>query len=110
MNSGCIDLALDFTGALTVRWTGKANDRRPAAALSATFERLLASKRYLRFDFSELQHMSSSTLVVVMKFFKQLNKIGAGYELRYDQGVAWQRMTFSQLEGLAAAPQMSLAA
>ena len=99
-----LQLQIDFTGALTVKWTGKANDRRPSAALKPTFERLLGTRRFLRFDFSELEHMSSSTLVVVMKFFKQLNKCGVGFELRYDEIVAWQRMTFASLNVLAAAP------
>ena len=58
-NSRCdIDLQIDFTGALTVKWTGAANERRPGAALTPLFERLLSTKRYLRFDFSELEHMS----------------------------------------------------
>ena len=110
-NSRCdIDLQIDFTGALTVKWAGAANERRPGAALSPLFERLLSTKRYLRFDFSELEHMSSSTLVVVMKFFKQLNKCGVGFEMRYDDSVAWQRMTFAQLRPLVAAPQMTLVA
>ena len=104
-----IDLTIDFTGALNVRWSGHANDRRPAAALSPLFEKLLSTKRYLRFDMSELAHMSSSTLVVVMKFFKQLNELGIGFDLRFDQSVAWQRMTFSQLDALAT-PNMQLAA
>lgn len=109
-NSRCdIDLQIDFTGALTVKWTGAANERRPGAALTPLFERLLSTKRYLRFDFSELEHMSSSTLVVVMKFFKQLNKLGVGFDLRFDQRSSWQRMTFAQLSNLAA-PAMQLAA
>ena len=109
-NSRCdIDLCIDFTGALTVKWTGAANERRPSAALSPLFERLLSTKRYLRFDFSELQHMSSSTLVVVMKFFKELNKLGIGFDLRFDDRSAWQRMTFAQLGSLAT-PEMQLAA
>ena len=105
-----LELQIDFTGALTVKWAGQANDRRPAAALTPFFERLLATKRYLRFDLSGLEHMSSTTLVVVMKFFKQLNKCGVGYDLRFDESVAWQRMTFAQLHALAAAPQMMLVA
>ena len=109
-NSRCdIDLHIDFTGALTVKWTGAANERRPAAALSPLFERLMTTKRYLRFDFSDLEHMSSSTLVVVMKFFKQLNEVGVGFDLRFDDRSAWQRMTFSQLNSLAT-PDMQLAA
>ena len=111
MNSGNdLQLQIDFTGALTVKWLGRANDRRPGAALTPMFERLLNTRRFLRFDFSELEHMSSSTLVVVMKFFKQLNKCGVGFELRYDDSVAWQRMTFAQLRPLVAQPEMTLVA
>ncbi len=109
-NSRCnIDLQIDFTGALTIKWAGAANDRRPKAALTPLFERLLGTKRYLRFDFCALEHMSSSTLVVVMQFLKELNKRGIGFDLRFDDTAAWQRMTFSQLQVLAAAP-MELAA
>lgn len=105
-----LELEIDFTGALTINWMGHANDRRPAAALNPVFERLLATRRYLRFDFSQLEHMSSTTLVVVMKFFKQLNEIGIGFDLRFDDTQSWQRMTFSQLQVLAAAPELTLAA
>ena len=102
-NSRCdIDLQIDFTGALNVRWSGQANDRRPAAALNPLFEKLVSMRRYLRFDFSELEHMASSTLVVLLKNFKQMREQGIGFEFRYDESVAWQRMTFKQLEAVAA--------
>jgi len=105
-----IELQIDFTGALTVKWTGKANDRRPAASLEPLFERLIATRRFLRFDFSELEHMSSSTLVVILKFFKQLKADGVGFELRYDERASWQRMTFAPACAIAAEPSFGLAA
>jgi hypothetical protein len=105
-----IDLQIDFTGALTVKWSGRANDRRPGATVGPTLERLVGMKRYLRFDFTELEHISSSTLVVVLKFFKQLNEQGIGYDYRYDDRVSWQRMTFSQLDALAMPQSKVLAA
>ncbi|PRQ04270.1 hypothetical protein ENSA5_09190 [Enhygromyxa salina] len=105
-----VDLQIDPTGALLVKWTGSANDRRPAAILNPVFEELLGSGRYLRFDFSELEHISSSTMVLVLRFFKQLKALGVGFELRYDESAAWQRMTFAPATALAAAPQVSLAA
>lgn len=104
-----IDLQIDFTGALTVKWTGRANDRRPAAALNPMFDKLIAMQRYLRFDFCELEHMASSTLVVLLKNFKKLQAMGIGFEFRYDDRVTWQRMTFAQLESFAA-PQSTLLA
>lgn len=104
-----IDLQIDFTGALTVKWTGRANERRPAAALNPLFEKLIGMQRYLRFDFSELEHMASSTLVVLLKYFKQLQAMGIGFEFRYDDRVAWQRMTFAQLDAFSA-PQSTLLA
>lgn len=97
-----IDIEIDFTGALIVKWSGRANDRRPAAALNPLFEKLVSMRRYLRFDFSELEHMASSTLVVLLKNFKQLREQGIGFEFRYDDRVAWQRMTFKQLDSVAA--------
>ena len=105
-----IQLHIDFTGALTVKWTGKANERRPAAKLEPMFERLINTRRYLRFDFSELEHMSSSTLVVILKFFKQLKEQGVGFELRYDRAASWQCMTFAPAERIAAEPSFGLAA
>ena len=105
-----IETCIDFTGALTVKWTGAANTRRPAAALSPLFEQLLDNKRYLRFDFSELEHMASSTLVVLLKNFKKLQSMGIGFEFRYDDQVAWQRMTFSQLDAFVAPQSAMLAA
>lgn len=102
MNSRCsIDLQIDFTGALAVKWSGCANDRRPSATVAPELERLLTMKRYLRFDFTDLEHISSTTLVVVLKFFRQLNELGIGYDYRYDDRLSWQRMTFSQLDALA---------
>lgn len=105
-----IELEIDFTGAVLVRWSGQANHRRPGTALQPTFEKLLSLGRYLRFDFSELEHMSSSTLVVVLKFFKQLNSKGVGYDLCYDEGSSWQRLTFAQLEALTAQSGVTVAA
>ncbi|MCA9683346.1 MAG: anti-sigma factor antagonist [Myxococcales bacterium] len=104
-----IELEIDFTGAVLVRWTGRANERRPSASLEPVFERLLGMGRYLRFDFTEVEHMSSSTLVVLLKFFKQLNAMGVGFDYRYDRSVSWQRMTFAQLDKVMA-PQPSLIA
>ena len=95
-----LDLQIDLTGAVLVKWTGQANDSRPKAALAPTFERLISMGRYLRFDFTELEHISSSTLVVIMKLFKQLNTLGIGFEARYDDTVNWQRMTFAPLAAL----------
>ncbi|NVB37788.1 hypothetical protein G6O69_08080 [Pseudenhygromyxa sp. WMMC2535] len=95
-----IDLEIDFTGAVLVKWSGRANDRRPQAVLQPVFERLISMGRYLRFDFAELEHISSSTLVVILKFFKKLDAMGVGFEYRYDDSVAWQRMTFSQLDAV----------
>ena len=104
-----LDFQIDLTGAVLVRWTGSANDRQPAAALSPFFDRLLGMGRYLRFDFSELQHISSTTLVVVLRFFKKLNAMGVGFDFRYDQSVSWQRMMFAPVSVLAAPPSMLLA-
>jgi hypothetical protein len=101
-----LDLQIDLTGAVLVKWTGSANDRQPAAALNPFFERLLSMGRYLRFDFSELQHISSTTLVVVLRFFKKLNAMGVGFDFRYDQSVSWQRMMFSPVSALAEPPEM----
>ena len=101
-----LDLQIDLTGAVLVKWTGSANDRQPAAALNPFFDRLLSMGRYLRFDFSELQHISSTTLVVVLRFFKKLNSMGVGFDFRYDQSVGWQRMMFAPVSALAAPPSM----
>ena len=105
-----IDLQIDFTGALTIKWRGRANDRRPAAALNPLFDKLVGMQRYLRFDFSELEHMASSTLVVLLKNFKKLQAMGIGFEFRYDDRLNWQRMTFAQLERVAGPHTMSIAA
>ena len=99
-----IDLQIDFTGAVLVKWTGCANESRPGAGLAPVFDKLLAMGRYVRFDFTELKHISSSTLVVIMKFFKQLNALGVGFDFRYDEAASWQRMTFAPLAALSAPP------
>jgi hypothetical protein len=104
------DLEIDLTGAVLVKWTGSASDRHPAAALNPFFDRLLSMGRYIRFDFSELQHLSSTTLVVVLRFFKKLNAMGVGFDFRYDQSVSWQRMMFAPASKFAAAPPMQIAA
>ncbi len=105
-----IDLEIDFTGAVLVKWTGRANHRRPAETLKPTFERLISMGRYIRFDFSELEHMSSMTMVVVLKFFKQLDSAGFGFDFRYDERVAWQRSTFKRLNAVMPAQPALLAA
>ena len=106
-----IAIEIDFTGALNVKWSGRANDRRPAAALNPLFEKLVSMRCYLRFDFSELEHMASSTLVVLLKNFKALHEAGIGFEFRYDDRIGWQRMTFKQLEAVAAPePSFTIAA
>ena len=103
MNSR-IELKVDFTGALIINWIGEANDRCPRAVLAPVFKELVEMKRYLRFNFSDLEHMSSSTLVVVMKFFKQLHNLGVGFDMRFDEREPWQHMTFSQLGELVTPP------
>lgn len=105
-----LDLEIDLTGAVLVRWTGSANDRQPAAALNPFFERLLGMGRYIRFDFSGLVHISSTTLVVVLRFLKKLNVMGVGFDFRYDQSVGWQRMMFAPVATLSAPSSMLLIA
>ncbi|PRQ05321.1 hypothetical protein ENSA5_03110 [Enhygromyxa salina] len=105
-----LDVQIDLTGAVIVKLSGRANDRRPAAALNPVFEGLVEMGRYLRFDFSELEHISSSTMVVVLKFFKQLIAMGVGFDLRYDKSVAWQRMTFAPATAMMAPSSLQLAA
>jgi hypothetical protein len=103
------DLEIDLTGAVLVKWTGSASERHPATALNPLFDCLLSMGRYIRFDFSELQHLSSTTLIVVLRFFKKLNAMGVGFDFRYDRSVSWQRMMFAPASALAAAPSIQLA-
>ena|SRR5690554_6086517 len=84
-----------------VQWTGRAADRRPASNLNPIFEGLLAMGRALVFDLSRLDHMSSSTLVVIMKFVKQLNALGIAIDFQYDESTSWQRMMFAPLRRMA---------
>ncbi|PRP93387.1 hypothetical protein ENSA5_42860 [Enhygromyxa salina] len=110
--SARIELGLEIiSGDLVhVRWSGRAAERRPAAALNPVFEKLIELDRNIVFDLSRLEHISSSTMVVVMKFVKRLAALGRGIDVRYDRSVSWQRMTFASLERLAALRAGQLAA
>ncbi len=96
-----VELSILAAEAVTLVWTGRASDRRPAAVFTPVFERLLASDRHLVFDLSGLEHMSSSTLVVIMKFVKQLQGLGRTIEFCYDESVSWQRMMFASLRRMS---------
>lgn len=96
-----VELSIQTAETVTVKWTGRAADRRPAAVLNPVFDQLLEVGRNLVFDLSGLEHMSSSTMVVIMKFVKQVNAAGIAIEFEYDESVSWQRMMFASLRKLA---------
>lgn len=99
-----VELSIQADETVTVKWTGRAADRRPAAVLNPVFEQLLEMRRNLIFDLSGLEHMSSSTMVVIMKFVKQVNAAGIAIDVEYDESVSWQRMMFASLRKLAKQP------
>lgn len=88
-------------GPIVIEWHGKANARRPAEVLDPYFGRLLeaaqASGRPLCFDFQQLRHFNSSTIVVLMQFIKRLEQQHVELTLRYDVRQKWQKMTFEAL-------------
>ncbi len=98
-----VELSIETTK-MVVTWTGRAADRRPAAVLNPIFDQLLAIGRDMVFDLSGIAHMSSLTLVVIMKFVKQVNAAGLRIDFRYDESVAWQRRMFASLRRIAAPP------
>ncbi len=112
--TACTEVALRIetaaTATVTVTWTGRAADRRPAAVLEPIFTRLLGLGRDLVFDLTGLEHISSLTMVVIMKFVKQLNLCGLSIDFRYDESVSWQRMTFETLRSLSMPQTQSMAA
>jgi anti-anti-sigma regulatory factor len=97
-----VALHIETSDTILVKWTGRAADRRPAAVLEPVFDRLLELGRDLVFDLSGLEHISSSTMVVIMKFVKRITALGLGIDFQYDETVSWQRMTFGALRSLAA--------
>lgn len=104
-----VALHVEASTTTVVKWVGRACDRRPAAGLEPIFDQLIGLGRDIVFDLTGLEHMSSSTLVVIMKFVKRLQGLGLAIEFRYDEAVSWQRMTFATLASLGA-PRLSLAA
>lgn len=101
-----VELNIQAAETVVVKWTGRASDRRPAAVLNPVFEQLLALGRDLVFDLGGLEHMSSSTMVVIMKFVKQLNAMGLTIDIRFDESISWQRMMFASLKRMAAPAQV----
>jgi hypothetical protein len=97
-----VELNIQAGESVTVTWTGRAADRRPGAVLNPVFDQLLAIGQNLVFDLSGLEHMSSSTMVVIMKFVKQVNAAGIAIAIEYDESVSWQRMMFASLVRMAA--------
>jgi hypothetical protein len=95
---------------LRVQWKGRANERRPAATLNPFFERLIeaakASSARIEFDMSELEHISSSTIVVIVQLLKKLDAERLPIMLEYDDSVSWQHMTFDALRYLSGPDKM----
>jgi hypothetical protein len=96
--TGDAELAIgEVAGAYTVAWKGRASGSRPDERFTALFTRLLEADRRIELDVSGLEHISSPTLVVLMRFLKQVEARGLDLVLRYDDSVSWQRMTFEPL-------------
>lgn len=86
-------------------WKGRANDPRPTALLAPLFEDLLhLAQKKIEFDMSGLEHISSSTLVLIMQFLKKAHEQGLVAEVKYDSTVRWQRMTFAPLRNMMTRP------
>jgi hypothetical protein len=105
LENGSLELAVDEADdRITVRWQGKANTRRPAALLRPFFDELVAhaarSRKPIEFRMAELEHISSSTIVVVVQLVKRLEEAGVRLAIEYDEAVGWQRMTFGALSYL----------
>lgn len=102
------NLHLEVTGSegeIRVTWRGKANARRPSALLSPWFDDVVEEaklgKKTIFFSMSQLDHISSSTIVVVVQLIKRLEAERIGITIEYDESVNWQHMTFDALRYLS---------
>jgi ABC-type transporter Mla MlaB component len=92
-----------------IHWIGKAHEHRPAQFLTPLFETvLLCANKRVELDLSQLQQISSPTLVLVIQFLKSARERGLHTDVKYDSTVGWQRATFDRLRNLTTSANPSL--
>ena len=91
-------------GTVVVEWTGKANQRRPSDVLSPYLTDLAHRAHRgglgIEFHFEQLEHVNSSTILVLMKFIQALRGQTTKLVMTYDGRLKWQKMTFEALRQL----------
>ena len=106
LSSGSLQIDLDERAdTISACWRGKANARRPSALLAPLFEDLVArasaTKKNIDFRMAELEHVNSSTIVVIVQLIKRLEEARIPIAIEYDATTSWQRMIFSALSYLS---------
>jgi len=103
--TGDVELSFRETpGAHRICWKGSANERQPQALFGLLFEDLLlAVKKPIVLDLSALEHISSFTVIVLMRFVRDARDQGLHIEVVYDESISWQCMTFEPLRQLSEA-------
>jgi hypothetical protein len=86
-------------------WTGKSNERDPAATLTPYFTAVLASARAtgvpIELHFEKLEHFNSSTITSIIKLVEDARRAGVKLVVSYDKEIRWQRMSLEPLRVFA---------
>jgi hypothetical protein len=98
------DLSIDVrerTGAITLEWRGKSNDRYPKKMLGPFFETLFveaAEKRaHVEMHFEALDYLNSSTISALVGVIRDLRERKIKLLISFDKQQKWQKLCFEAL-------------
>jgi hypothetical protein len=88
---------------LLVEWKGASDSPDPVAALGKYLDELAgrAAGRAVTIDLRELQFMNSASVVPLLSFVRQLDRLGVPTRLMFDGRVHWQRVQCSCMKAIA---------
>lgn len=84
---------------ITLVWLGQSRSLFPGKVLDPYFEKVIEHLRNkeLIIDFSQLVYMSSSTVLPIISFIKQLKQKQIPTLIKYDDSISWQNAAFPPL-------------
>ncbi len=92
----------DSASAITLRFSGKSVDRKPADFITPILLDALRdagdSGRGIILDFRELAYMNSSTITPIIKVLERAKCGENRLEVRYDSTLKWQSVNFTALK------------
>lgn len=84
---------------LILMWQGEMTLRDPGVQLTPFLDRCIAQSesRRIVMDFTRVTFMNSSSLVPILAFIKKLGAEGRALELRYNEAIGWQRVSYQSM-------------